>query len=222
MKLTNLFTKEAKTTEMKNKETIITSRNEFRVSGRVVAMTETNDGLFRITVAGKNGTKDVYPEVYCTADMIPECKEHAALEVTGYIKNDGYIKDGEQTYYPRLYAKQITIASALLFEEFGVQGRFREVKPCMAYLSGQIEEIVVDEVKEDVVYYRYYIKTAAPNGDTTVRIDWKKIDRHPELAVGDNVCAVCKISTPRKEIGTNIRNFLNLDVFDMDKMDSNF
>lgn len=198
---------------------IIENRNEIRIRGRVVTISDAHNGQKRITLIVKNEHRDVFPEVICAPEIIPECKEHAMLDIEGYVMNDGLVRDGEKTYYPRLYATSINVASTLLYEEFHIEGRFWSQKPCMAFISGEIDHIVSDEVKPGMEYMRYFIKTSSPEGETLIRLDWKKIDRHPELHEGDFICAACKINTPRKEIGTNLKNFLNIDVFDMNKIE---
>ena len=201
-------------------ETIMTEpRNEYRIKGRIVTERPgpTPDTTI-VTIIIKNEYRDIFPEVRCKKDMLPAHKEHSVLEIEGYIANDPKKQDISKCI-PRLYASHIRLASPILEKEFGVKGRFWEPCSSMFYVTGTIAKINED-TRSGSTYLRYLISTIIPGTDekTLLRIDWKKIDRHPVFEIGDEICAVCKINTPQKKIGTEKRHFLNLDVFDMNKL----
>lgn len=189
--------------------------NFFKAKGRIVSIRDGRDADTAIvTLIIKNDYRDVYPEIRCKKSMIPEHKAHGVFEIKGYISSEPSGRTGREV--PRLYATSIVLADTLLGKVFGAKGRFWEPESCYFYISGEIKEIKED-TNDSGTYIRYYIKTTVPatGEETSLRVDWKKIDRHPEFKVGDRVCAACKINTPKKKIGSETRHFLNLDVFDM-------
>lgn len=193
-------------------------RNDYKISGRIVTERPgpTAD-IVIVTIIIKNDYRDIFPEIYCEKDMLPEHKEHAYLEVEGYIVNIQDNKD--EKWIPKMYAKHIQLASTILEKEFGVKGRFRESSDRLFYVTGKIYSISED-TQNKPIYVRYVIETNIPDTDkkTYLHIDWKKLDRHPDFKIGDDICAVCRINTPKKMIGNEQRHFLNLDVFDMNKL----
>lgn len=189
--------------------------NHFKAKGRIVSERKGYDeDTVIITLIIKNEYRDIYPEIRCKKSMIPEHKGHSVFEIEGYISCEKLWKSGHEA--PRLYATSIVLADTLLGKIFDVKGRFWEPENCYFYVSGEIEEIYEDNNRSGT-YVRYFIKTIIPETreETSLRVDWKKIDRHPKFNVGDRVCVACKVNTPKKIIGSETRHFLNLDVFDM-------
>lgn len=189
--------------------------NYFKAKGRIVSIRDGHDADTAIvTLIIKNDYRDIFPEIRCKKSMIPKHKDHCVCEIEGYISSEPLGKSGHEI--PRLHATSIVLADTLLGKIFGVKGRFWEPENCFFYVSGKIKDIEEDDSKNGT-YIRYHIETVIPGSTerTSLRVDWKKIDRHPEFKIGDNVCAACKINTPKKKIGSETRHFLNLDVFDM-------
>ncbi len=189
-------------------------KNSFTARGRIVTINDTKDGLKRVTLMVK-GERDVFPEICCKAELLPEFKEHAMIDVIGYVKSEYEKREEELIYRPRLMALSIAPAPTITEEAFGIKGRFWEPKPCIYLIEGTIVHRVVDVVPSGDTYIRYYVETDCEGEKTVARLDWKQIDRHPELDIGDSVCAACNIHTPKKTLGNNTKHFLNLDVIDM-------
>lgn len=190
-------------------------RNDFALRGRVVSERNTLDPDIKIiTLVVKNEYRDIFPEVYCKKELLPEIEEHAYLEIKGYAatgKNTNGTKE-----VPRLYATNVRPAPKMLEEEFGVLGRFWMPAPAVLCVSGKILKVTEDANGKDT-YMRYVIEANIPKSEKTtkLRLDWKKIDRHPIFNIGDEICAICRISTPKKRIGNEWRIFLDLNVLDM-------
>lgn len=193
-------------------------RNDYKIRGRIVTERpgSTADTVI-LTIIIKNEDRDVFPEIYCKKDMLPEHKEHSYLEIEGYIVN--VQKRNNTKWIHKMYAERIRLASTILEEAFGVRGRFWEPSNCMFYVTGKISAISED-TRNNHTYVRYIIESPIPDTDqkTYLHIDWRKIDRHPKFNIGDEICAACKINTPKKMVGKEQRHFLNLDVFDMNKL----
>jgi len=186
-------------------------RNEIKTIGRIASIKDYTEGYSRITLAIK-AREIIYPSFICKKELIPEHKKHAYVEVIGYA--DSMHKNNGQ-YVPRMKITDIKLAPTLLEKEFGVKGRFCEKEYCKLYISGKIKD-----VSENGDYVKYIVVTKNPETeeDVDVLLDWKKIERHPDFFYGDEVCAICKVVTPRKTIGTEERIFLNFHVFDMELM----
>jgi len=187
-------------------------RNEITTVGRIISERRLNDKDVVVTLITKS-PHDVYPQFICKKSLLPLYKEHSYVEVTGYADSHYGTEASGKPLIQKMYATSVRMAETVLCKEFGVKGRFWEQKPCMLYVSGIIKEIM-----EDDNYIRYILMTENPvtTEMVPIKIDWKKIDRHPEYGVGDKICAICKITTPKKRIGTEDRVFLNFNVFDMD------
>ena len=195
-----------------NTEQISILQNKFHVKGRIVSERPgKTENIVILTLIVKDYT-DIFPEIRCKKAMLDGIKNHTILDVSGYIMSIRGI--------PRLYATEVSQAMPLLEKTFGIKGRFWEPKSCYYYIIGIIEKIKEDD-QGNHPYIRYFIRTEVPDAynQTSIRIDWRKIDRHPEFSPGDKICAICKIHTPSKKIGTETRHFMNLDVFDMNKID---
>lgn len=189
-------------------------RNDFSVAGKVITERPFDEGHVLLTLISKNSGRVIFPIILCKKETVPEYTLHNTyLEVSGYAK--GYYVDTKngKTLVPRLTGTSVKYAETILEKEFGEKGRFYEVEPGILRISGKI-----DEIKDDSLYSRYVIITEEPETKERipVRIDWRKTYKHPEFKEGDEIRAVCQISTPKKTIGTEERIYLNFNVIDMD------
>lgn len=186
----------------------MTEKNRFTATGRVISIRQRGKEKI-LTLIIKNKSQDIYPQIHCQNQPMDWIKDHEYVTVTGHAESR--ISETTQASYPVLCADRIEKAIPEIEKEFHTGGRFVMPKQIYLYVSG-----IVQKIREDNGYVRYTVETSSPDGTAEeIRIDWKKIERHPDYPIGSHVCAVCAISTPQKQIGTEKRIFLNFNVFDM-------
>lgn len=186
-------------------------RNDFKIVGRIISKKQFNDENTRITLLAKTD-RVIYPAIICKTTDLPAYKAREYIEIMGYAQSEPITTKNGETLVPRLKATSVTHAKTMLEEEFGAKGRFWQPNRGRLCISGTIASI-----EEDDSYAHYVITTEEPVNNTPipVQINWKKIDRHPSFTPGDKVCAICQFVTPKKNIGTEERIFLNINALDM-------
>lgn len=196
---------------MGNKDNII---NKIVASGRVVSLNEKN-GTCYITIASKNG-RDIYPKFVCSKDIVPELPTHARVKIEGHVESGTKKnKDNKQWLMSQKFiADKVSLDTTMTEEAFGIKGKFFAPPEVNIYLKGTIIGIT-----DDTDWFRYTIKIeGSEDKKTTVRVSMKKLDRHPDVKEGDNVCAICAVTTPKKQVNGRICYFEDILVSDLVKV----
>lgn len=194
------------------------TRNEIVVRGRIIKETTTKNGTTIITVVTKSGSLDVFLRFVCKNVEVPAHTKRAHVVVTGHAI--GYLhrnSEGKTEYEQYLVADDVQLENTMLQDAFGVQGKFFPTPSVSYYITGKLVAIF-----EDGDWYRYVVEMDSQDGSnrrSRVRMNMKKLDRHPELEKGDIVCAIATISSPKKVIDGKTRYFEDVIISDLAKVD---
>ena len=191
--------------------------NKVFVKGRVATISDVN-GTVLFTVVSKNGNRTIFVKMSCKKSVMPQeirGRGHARVDVEGHIESYLTKKDGKRHITQHFVADKITLSKTLTDEIFGVKGKFFEEPKAQVYLKGTLLSII-----EDPEWYRYNIDISNEVRHTTVRVSLKKIDRPVEVKVGDTICALCTISTPEKQFSDGTKQFMDILVSDLAKVNA--
>ena len=187
--------------------------NEFTVTGRIIKKKEKENGDVRITVASRNGKDDIFPHILCPKGLLPKCDNRVHVKISGHITASTAVWGNEQKlqYTQTLIADNITVDQTISEEKFGVRGRFYPRPAFELCLKG-----TVHSAREENGWMRYQVELPS-RGDnkTLIRLSMNKLERQPDLKKGDEIYAVCGLTTPKKIINGKSVTFEDLIVIDM-------
>lgn len=188
--------------------------NKIIASGRIVSINEKN-GKCYVTVASKNG-RDVYPKFMCDKESLSELSAHARIRVEGHVESQAKKnKDVDKWFMTQRFVADSIVPEVTMTEQvFGVKGKFFPSPEVNIYIAG-----VITKITEEDEWYRYTIKIDdGIHKPSTVRTSMRKLDRHPDITEGDNICAICSVATPKKENEGKIYFFEDILISDLVKL----
>lgn len=190
--------------------------NKVTVSGRMITRNERGNNM-QITVVSSNRV-DVYIRFLIDPSMQDAVKDipiRAHVNVEGYIRSYRFKnqRTGKVEFYTALVASSIEQQKTLAEDAFGVPGRFYRHPECQALIAGEVGNVIDGEE-----WIRYLIRVpnqSRPEQMEAIQLSMRRIDRQPDIAKGDEIYAVCSISTPEKVLNGKKTTFLNFVVNDI-------
>lgn len=192
--------------------------NEIVATGRLITKTEKSGGGAQITIVSKSGKNPSFLKFTFDHADLSGIPIRSKVKVKGYVRSYTYPDQtaGRRPFYQALIGTEIAKERTLTEERFGVEGRFSKEPHCEVYLKGIIRH-VIDE--GEWVRYLLYTDGAAENRrESTIRLSMKKLDRQPAYKKGDVICAVCGISTKRKQVNGRNEDFEDIMIYDYAKV----
>ncbi len=186
--------------------------NRVEVSGRIISIKSNNNGSNYITILTRNG-RDAFLRFFCPKSVpVDGYKLRARVSVTGRVAST-HRKDsrtGKWVTDQFFVADDIRNTPTLTETAFGVKGKFFPDMDAKIYIHGTIENI-----KDDSEWIRYIVKV---DDKTTVRLNMKRLDRQPNIKVGDEIYTVCSVSTPKKNLNGRDVYFEDIIISDIATM----
>ncbi len=155
--------------------------------------------------------QDIMLLMTCDRDIIPAnaLKKHIYIE--GYIKGTYTTINDQKIYKQTLCVTKINIATTALEDIYDIKGRFFRPMNYSLYIAGELKH-----ERTDGNWKRYVVETTEKNGEKTrINLSWRMLDKHPVFSLGDNVCAICTISTPERFVGGKKKRYTDLGIYDM-------
>jgi hypothetical protein len=188
--------------------------NLILATGRVVTRKDYPNGSCMLVVATKNG-RDMFPRFFCAKGIVPELAQHARVRIEARVVSDKR-KDRETSKWvvvQRFEAYKVEPDTTLTEDAFGVKGKFFSPPAIDIYLRGKVIGI-----KEDSEWIRFTVQLPAEGKRiSTALISMKKIDRQPDIKKGNDIVAVCSVTTPKKERNGEVRYYEDIIVRDIAK-----
>jgi hypothetical protein len=183
--------------------------NKFVITGRLISSRKNEDGTGWITIYTKNGI-DIYAKIFCPKEIFKEMRNRSHVVATGYIKEKWNASNHRNSQ--KFIAETLEYEKTITEEHFGEIGKF--------YKEPNIQIFVSGTVRSTMKKNGWYLYAVIPDGDTKDKrtqllIEMKELDRHPNVRVGDKICAVCSLSTPRKTLNDKTVYFENIIVSDL-------
>ncbi len=190
------------------------TENRVMVSGRVTRIRRYPKGNAAVTIASKAG-KIIEPVFTVKDGMWEKLRVRDRVEVIGHIetyisgKND--TKTKKQVFVADTIKKETTLTEAY----FGIKGKFYGDMYAKAYIRG----IVAGFTDSNDGWVHYIINVDGKNSRKYwIKVNQKKSEYTPIYKKGDEICAVCGITTCEKEKDGKTLKFEDLIVTDIAKV----
>lgn len=165
--------------------------NKIEASGRIIYEASIKGRKYFILFAKVDG-RDNQIKFYYDGDL-SKFRHHTRVHVTGHVETiTTTSRSGKDATLKQYVADSVVSENTLTNEYFGVKGDFFNPMGAKVFVKGKI----LDIAKENSDWTRYMIDLKEAG---TPYISLNKRDRMPMLKVGDTICAVCHISTLKKE-----------------------
>lgn len=195
--------------------------NELIASGRIVHIKRYDNGATFMVLFTKSGTgkRDVLLKMIVPKGIhMPEDMSVGMnVSVVGHrIGFSNQTRDGKWKNVENFVADSVTKTETVIKKEFGVEGNYPDKMDTSYKVMG-----AVAGVREKDGWYYYTIRTdgaGTARPVSHVHISCKKNSRFPAIEKGDNVCAICSISTPKKSKGDKTIYYEDVVVLDIAKI----
>ena len=192
--------------------------NEFVITGRLTSLRSRKNGDRQGVVISRNGNNDLFVHMIFPKDVLKEnLKNRIHVRIRGHIRAQIYTDEAKKLKYSQSFiADEIETDETLADKYFGIHGKFYPIPSCEICLKGKISNVL-----DNNDWMRYQIEIPEEDGKkSSLRLSMKKIDRHPDINKGDEVCVIGSLTTPKKEINGKNRTFEDILVMDIVKIDS--